>query len=87
MSPNIHSILGIEVGEISSFKMLLKVLKSVDLFAFIHNFQDSQRLTFSPNNVDTEKIWTWYFWHQKWINRSGLFVFLNPTSFLVIKLI
>lgn len=56
MSPNIHSILGIEVGEISSFKMLLKVLKSVDLFAFIHNFQDSQRLTFSPNNVDTEKI-------------------------------
>lgn len=34
-SPNIHSILGIQVVEISSFKILFNMLASADMLAFI----------------------------------------------------
>lgn len=55
---NMHNILGIEVGDISSFKILFYMLEGTDILGFIHNIKDVQN---SFYKVVTEKIWT--FWH------------------------
>lgn len=68
--------------------MLLNGLENVDIFAFIHNTKNSQRLTFFWSIMKILKKYELFTISnsKSGINIYGLFVFLNHTYCLVISL-